>query len=142
TFSASARFDQSNLFGVKTNQKGVQLWSTGLAWNIDSESFYHFEFLRKLKLRLSYGYNGNVDKTLSALTTATYNNGNSTVNRLPFAAIQNAPNPQLRWERIKIINIGVDFQSKHNKINGSLEYYQKNGIDLIGNAPFPPSSGT
>lgn len=141
TFSASARLDQSNLFGVETNQKGVPLWSAGLAWNIDSESFYHFDQLPKLKLRLSYGYNGNVDKTLSALTTASYNSGNSSANRLPYAAVENAPNPQLRWERVKVVNIGVDFQGKNNRVAGSLEYYRKSSIDLIGNAPFPPSSG-
>jgi len=140
-FSASGRIDQSNLFGVNTNQKGVPLWSTGIAWVIDRENFYNSKLLQNLKLRASFGYNGNVDKSLSAYTTAIYNNGISTQTRLPYATIQNPPNPELRWERVKILNLGLDFGLKDNIINGSIEYYLKKGIDLIGTSPMAPSSG-
>lgn len=39
-FSGSSRLDQSNLFGVESNQKGVPLWSVGAIWNISKENFY------------------------------------------------------------------------------------------------------
>lgn len=141
TFSASARIDQSNLFGVNTNQKGVPLWSSGIAWNIDREQFYNFNLFPNLKVRASFGYNGNIDKSLSAYTTAIYNNGISTQTKQPYATIQNPPNPELRWERVKIVNVGIDFGSKNNIINGSLEYYNKKGFDLIGTSPMAPSTG-
>ena len=83
TLSASARKDESNLFGVKANQKGVPLWSTGVSWTISEEPFYNFSLLPYLKLRATYGYNGNIDKTVTAYTTAqTY--GTNTITGLPL----------------------------------------------------------
>jgi len=140
TFSASARIDRSNLFGVKTNQKGVPLWSTGAAWTLSNEGFYHITWLPYLKLRTTYGYSGNVDKSLSAYTTASYNSGTGTLSRLPFATIVNPPNEALRWERIRMANIGLDFRLSSG-VDGSVEYYNKKGTDLIGTTPFPPSTG-
>jgi len=139
TVSGSARLDQSNLFGVKTNQKGIPLWSAGLSWNLSNEDFYSFPFLPYLKLRATYGYNGSVNKSVSAYTTASLTGLN--LYQLPYATIVNPPNPELRWERVKILNMGIDFGIKDSRVTGSLEYYHKQGIDLIGDAPFPPSSG-
>jgi len=152
TLNASLRLDQSNIFGVSTNQKGVPLWSIGAVWEINRERFYSGRagnginnLLPLLRLRMSYGYTGNVDKALSAYTTASYNNGTGNINnsntRLPYATIDNPPNEQLRWERTRIMNFGIDFSSKANRISGSLEYYSKKGIDLIGSIPYAPSSG-
>ncbi|MCF8451731.1 MAG: SusC/RagA family TonB-linked outer membrane protein [Pedobacter sp.] len=141
TFSASGRLDQSNLFGAETNQRGVPLYSVGLAWNTYKEDFYASGLLPYLRIRASYGYNGNIDKSLSALTTAVYNNGAGTVTRQPFARVDNPPNPELRWERVRIINLGFDFNSRNNILGGSLEFFSKRGIDLIGSRPFAPSTG-
>jgi TonB-linked SusC/RagA family outer membrane protein len=139
--SASGRLDQSNLFGVTTNQKGVPLYSAGIGWNVTDEPFFKLSWLTYLKIRATYGYNGNVDKNLSAYTTASYNSGASSLSRLPYATVQNPPNPELRWEKVNIINIGLDYAIKNNVISGTVEYYSKWGIDLIGTTPFPPSSG-
>jgi TonB-linked SusC/RagA family outer membrane protein len=141
TLSGSARLDQSNLFGVKTNQKGVPLWSAGAAWELSKEAFYHAEWLPYLKLRATFGYNGNVNKNLSAYTTASYFDGSGTQNLLPYASIINPPNPGLRWERIRHINFGLDFGSANRRINGTVEFYLKKGLDLIGNTSYAPSSG-
>jgi len=152
TLTASARLDQSNIFGVDANQKGVPLWSVGGVWEISREGFYDksahgkiSELIPTLRLRASFGYTGNVDKTLSAYTTANYNNGSGNINNsgslLPYADIQNPPNALLRWERTKIINFGLDFTLRGNRLSGSVEYYRKKGIDLIGSIPYAPSSG-
>lgn len=141
TLSASARLDQSNLFGVKSNQKGIPLWSAGFAWNISDEKFYHADWLPYLRMRLSYGHTGNIDKSLSSFTTASFSRTVAAQTRLPYATIQNPPNPELRWERVKIWNAGLDFSIMANRINGSIEFYNKAGFDLIGDTRFPPSSG-
>lgn len=141
TFSGSARFDQSNLFGVKTNQKGVPLWSAGAAWNVSNEHFYKLDWLPYLKLRATYGYNGNINTRLSAYTTASYQSGSTSSTGLNYAFIDNPPNPELRWERVEIINLGLDFNTQKNILSGSIEFYSKRGLDLIGDTPFPPSSG-
>lgn len=141
TLTASGRIDQSNLFGVKANQRGVPLYSAGLAWNINEEDFYSLAWLPYLKLRATYGYNGNTDRSLSAYTTARYLPGFISITGLNYAQVVNAPNPELRWERVRIFNLGLDFSTKNGTFSGSLEYYRKNGLDLIGESPFPPSSG-
>ena len=141
--SASARLDQSNLFGVHTNQKGIPLYSAGLGWNVHSENFYKLSWLPYLKLRLTYGYNGNVYKSISALTTANTGSSYSASPNtgLPYATITNPPNPELRWERVRVFNLGLDFNSKNSRIGGSLEVYRKQGIDLIGNSTYDPTAG-
>ncbi|WP_199121445.1 SusC/RagA family TonB-linked outer membrane protein [Pedobacter sp. ASV28] len=139
--TGSIRRDESNLFGVNTNQKGVPLWSAGLAWNINREFFYDLDILPLLKLRVSYGSGGNVNKGLSAYTTAYYNNGSFSSTRLPYAQITNPPNPELRWEKITTLNIGLDFSTKNNIVTGTFDFYSKKGIDLIGTIPYAPSSG-
>jgi TonB-linked SusC/RagA family outer membrane protein len=139
--SASARLDRSNLFGVRTNQKGAPLWSAGLGWELSREGFYRLGLLPYLRLRASYGYNGNVNKTLSAFTTAAYFDGSQSPSQLPYAAIVNPPDPALRWERIGQWNLGLDFSSRDNRLSGTLEYFEKRGLDLIGSTAFAPSTG-
>lgn len=140
TLTASGRIDKSNLFGVRTNQKGVPLWSAGLAYTLSDENFYKFSFLPYLKLRLSYGYNGNVNRSLSAYTTARYVSA-AFLTLIPYASVSNPPNPELRWERINMVNAGIDFSSIGNVLSGSIDFFRKKGFDLIGETPFPPSSG-
>jgi TonB-linked SusC/RagA family outer membrane protein len=140
--SASGRIDQSNLFGVSTNQKGVPLYSTGLAWIFSRESFFHSSWLDYGKLRATYGYNGNVDKTVAAFTTQKQIGGNGNYfYGIPFLIVDRPGNPDLRWEKIRNINLGLDFSTKNNLISGSIEFYFKKGTDLIGDAQLPPTTG-
>lgn len=138
-FSASGRIDQSNHFGVSSNQRAVPLWSAGLKWDLASEKFYKLDFLPILRLKVTYGYNGNIDKTVTALTTANFTRNNQ--NGLPAANINNPPNPNLSWEKTGILNLGIEFGSKNGRLSGNIEYYSKKGIDLIGQSPLDPTSG-
>ncbi len=138
--SASMRWDGSNLFGVKTNQKGVPLWSLGGAWNLSQEAFYDLSWLPYLKWRLTYGYNGNVSKTVTAFTTVNYSTDATT--DLKKAAIYIPGNPQLRWERVAVWNTGLDFGTAGGRVKGSIEYYHKKAGDLLGNnIPLDPTTG-
>ena len=139
--SASVRRDESNLFGVRANQKGVPLWSVGGAWELSKESFYPWrQGVPLMRLRVTDGYNGNIDRNVSAYTTAVLNPGLNLYNN-PTASIINPPNPSLRWERVHILNAGVDFAAKGNRLSGTLEYYVKSGLDLIGKSPVDPTTG-
>ena len=137
--SASARRDESNLFGVDANKRSVPLWSAGAAWEISKEDFYKTNWLPFLKLRVTDGYNGNVDRSVSAYTAALIFGTN--VYGAPIGNITNPPNPSLRWERINIFNVGVDFAGKDHRVEGTLEYYIKSGKDLIGQSPLDPTTG-
>jgi len=140
TFSVSGRIDGSNYFGVATNLKSVPLWSVGGKWDIDKEQFYHVEWLPVLHVRLTYGYNGNLNQNITGITTFQYV-GNSGYTNYPQAQISNLGNPELRWEKAGITNIGVDFGLKNNVLSGSLEYFIKKDKDLIGNESIAPSEG-
>lgn len=132
--TASARRDGSNLFGVKTNNQWKPLWSAGAGWDISAEPFYKFSALPFLKLRMSYGYQGNVNNTIAGVLTLRYSVSPSSSN-LPMSFVDNVPNPQLRWEQVGQTNIALDFGSKNKKLTGSIDFYYKNCTDLI--APIP-----
>ncbi|WP_144603963.1 MULTISPECIES: SusC/RagA family TonB-linked outer membrane protein [Algoriphagus] len=139
TFSASARMDESNLFGVAANQRRVPLWSSGFKWLITGEPFLNSDVIDQLVLRSTYGINGNIDKSVTAYTTANSSIDFSTL--LPTSDIINPPNPDLKWERIAIFNIGTDFSIFNGRISGSLEWYQKKGSDLLGFIEADPTTG-
>ncbi|WP_207515344.1 SusC/RagA family TonB-linked outer membrane protein [Longitalea luteola] len=137
--SASGRFDNTNFFGIKSNQRVVPLWSTGFKWNISNEAFFKRGLLDQLALRATYGYNGNVNKDLTAYTTVRY--GTDALTRMALATVVNPPNPELRWEKISMINLGVVFALKKNVLNGTIEYFNKKGKDLIGDVAMDPTTG-
>jgi hypothetical protein len=138
--SLSARRDESNLFGVNSNQKGVPLWSAGLAWNLMQEPFWRAGWLSYLKLRLTYGYSGNVDNSRSAYTTIAYQPNNPYIH-IPYADILNPPNPELRWERVGMLNTGMDFALRGERLSGSIDFFIKKAKDLISPAPVDPTTG-
>ncbi|MCL4640313.1 MAG: SusC/RagA family TonB-linked outer membrane protein [Olivibacter sp.] len=138
TFTVSARRDGANLFGVKTNQKITPLWSVGGSWDLSKERFYSFGAIPYLKLRATYGYNGNVYNGVAYLI-ARY--GTSSLTGLRTASIAGVPNPELRWERVRNINLGVDFESRSKFVSGSIDWYRKDGLDLIKDADLAPSTG-
>jgi TonB-linked SusC/RagA family outer membrane protein len=146
SITGSFRTDASNIFGVETNNRVKPLWSAGLSWSLHDEPFYRSSLFPYLKIRASYGYNGNVNNSVAALLTAYYlsafyNRNSIGAINAPYAVISNPPNPNLRWEKVKIVNFGVDFATRGKRISGSIEGYFKEGIDLIGSNMFPPSSG-
>lgn len=136
--NTSFRKDESNIFGVKANQKGVPLWSVGAAYSFHEA--IGWKPLDMLKLRATYGYNGNIDKNTSAFLTSTLFR---TLNPwgYPIDRILNPPNSTLRWERVRNVNIGLDFSLFGDRFGGSLEYYSKKGMDLMGNSPLAPQTG-
>ncbi|MBO9676330.1 MAG: SusC/RagA family TonB-linked outer membrane protein [Sphingobacteriaceae bacterium] len=134
----SGRKDGANIFGANTNDKITPLWSAGLGYEISKESFYNFPLIPYLKIRATYGYNGNVYNASSYLT-ATYST--SSLTGAQTATITSAPNPELRWEKIRNKNLGIDFATKKNRVNGTLEVYDKLGTDLIEDALLAPSTG-
>jgi TonB-linked SusC/RagA family outer membrane protein len=141
---ASVRKDGANIFGTSTNNKWKPLWSAGASWDLSKESFYHVSQVPSLKIRASYGYTGNVNNRLSALTTlssltALY--GNSPYTQLPMSSVVNPPNPSLRWENIQIFNAAIDFALLNNRLTGTIEWYRKVSKDVIAQAPIDPTTG-
>lgn len=139
TATISGRIDQANIFGVRANQKSTPLWSTGVMWNLRNEFFSETKWLHTFQLRTTLGINANRLNNVTAYTTGTLF-ATSTPTQPPYASIQAPGNPGITWEKIKILNFGLDFNIL-NHLTGSLEFYRKKGIDLIGIVPLASSSG-
>lgn len=127
--TGSIRQDITNLFGQSSTYTNLPQWSVGAGWKISGEKFFTIDFINYLKLRASYGFNGNIDKTASP-----YLYGypwTDPVLGIPYTAVQSAPNPGLTWEKTGIYNLGLDFNVLNNKISGTVEAYFKKATDVL-----------
>lgn len=106
--------------------------SAALAWNIKNENFFKADWVSTLKLRASYGVNGNRDigiyDALAKLGTTKYLSGTTLISGIYSASMANA---DLRWEQTAALNGGVDFGFLNGKISGNLEVYKMKTTDLL-----------
>ncbi|WP_207531806.1 SusC/RagA family TonB-linked outer membrane protein [Desertivirga arenae] len=140
SFSASVRRDASNMFGLKTNDKWNPLWSIGTSWAVSKEDFYPLSFLPELKLRATYGFSGNVNPAMTAVTTMEYVPAFA-LSGVPYGRFTNFSNPELKWETVRQTNLGLDFGLKGGWLKGSVEYYEKKADNLFGAALVDPTAG-
>lgn len=132
SITLSGRVDASNMLGSNANDRATPLWSASLGWDISKENFYHLDALPYLKFRASYGFNGSLNNKATPLPTAKLNLPNYQYHDEIYLQLYTPPNPGLTWEKVKIVNMGVDFQVKNRRVGGSFEYYTKRGLNLIG----------
>ncbi|WP_257667043.1 SusC/RagA family TonB-linked outer membrane protein [Parapedobacter tibetensis] len=141
--SLSARRDASNLFGVATNDRWNPLWSAGAAWVATRERFLTgVQWLDLLKVRATYGHSGNSGGMASTLPVITYLSPSSSWRtNLGRAMITTLPNPQLKWEDVRMINYAIDFSVFGGRVSGTFEYYTKKSTDLITDDALDPTTG-
>jgi TonB-linked SusC/RagA family outer membrane protein len=132
SINASARLDQTNLFGSSDKYRNVWLWSSGISWQAHKERFLEDGPFSTLILRATYGINGNVDRSTSPFLIAKVAKDEQT--NLNYGYISNPANPLLRWEKTTVKNIGIDYALRSNRLRGSVEYYDRYSTDLLGNA--------
>lgn len=138
--TGSIRFDLSNLFGTNPRYQYRPLWSAGGSWIMSKERFLEdVAWLDMLKMRASYGVNGNVAKSVAPYIVAYYNFNTITQNM--SGGISTPPNPDLRWERNATANVGFDFSLWKNRLSGSVDYYHKNSTDLLSDVTIDPVLG-
>jgi TonB-linked SusC/RagA family outer membrane protein len=140
TLYGSARKDGSNLFGVKTNRRWKPLWSLGASWDMAKEKFYTIHWLESLRLRASFGYSGNPSNAVAS-PIIRYSPWNAPFTNYINAEIAGIPNPNLRWEKVRISNIAVDFSAFKGRVSGSIDVFSKRSTDIFAVDPRPPSTG-
>ena len=141
TLSGSVRKDASNIFGTSTNNKWKPLWSMGMKWDVNHEAFFPFKDFDLLTVKASYGHSGNVNNSVPAISTIRYDSNLSALGRLPFAYIENPPNPHLRWENVSMGNFELAFSLWNRAFGGRVEYYHKKSTDLIGSVNMDMTTG-
>lgn len=133
-FTASLRHEGSSKFGA--NHKWGDFPAVSAGWRISQESFMKdIEWINDLKIRGDYGVTGNQDfgsynslNTMSGFGYYFYNGKYYQV----WGPGKNV-NPDLRWEKGKNWNVGIDFSLFNNRFYGSLNYFNRRQQDLLGN---------
>ena len=110
----------------------AQFPSAAFAWTISKEGFFNIDWITNLKLRTSWGVNGNRDidpyAALSKLSTLKYLYGNTPASGVYTNSMSNR---DLRWEQTQAINLGIDFGIYKSRINGNIDIYQSTTTDLL-----------
>ena len=129
----SSRFAEDVRFG--------DFYSVGGSWIVSRENFLaNSNFLSYLKLKGSYGELGNNQGIgyfpyLSVFDTGYNQLGNTGVLQ------GGVSDPNLSWEKTASLNYGVEFGLFKGRLNGSVEFYEKESVDLIYDKPLPISTG-
>ncbi len=140
TVSGSFRIDEADLFGADKKFTRRPLWSVGAGWNAHNEAFLNdVTWISQLKPRFSYGVTGNINSNYSSyLTASIYPNIVSGTLR---ALLDTPPNDQLRWEKTKTLDFGIDFALFNYRLYGSIDYYNKQGSDILSLVDLDPTTG-
>lgn len=136
-FTASFRRDGYSAFG--SNNPYANFPSLAVGWRINEEAFMKsLSWIDNLKLRLSWGINGNRSigryAALANLDFMKYLHNGNTVNGI-YAT--NLPNKDLKWEKTEAYNIGLDFAFLNNRLQGNIEFYYTSTKDLLLNRALP-----
>lgn len=136
--TATLRRDGSSRFS-KNNRWGL-FPSAALAWTVSDEAFMAGtkDVLSKLKLRLGYGVTGQQEiGDYQYLTTYSFSTNPNTTYLGTTLLKPNGYSPDLKWEQTATYNLAIDYGFLNNRINGSIEYYQKHTKDLLNTVSAP-----
>lgn len=139
--TGSYRVDRADFFGADPEYKNRPLWSVGLGWNASNERLFEsLGWINLLKLRATYGVNGNQNTESTKFLTARRVSDNL------FLGLQNLnviglPNPKLRWEKTETYNAGIDYAVLGNRLRGSIDAYDRKSTDLLVTTDLDPTVG-
>lgn len=151
TYNYNDKYLATLTFRADGSSKFQQTWgyfpSLGLGWIMTGEEFMKNQNLfQYLKARASYGMLGNDNVpanstvtlgTTGVLSSAIFNNTLVTGIGAP-TVYQN----YLKWEVVNEFDLGFDFSMANQKLNGSLDYYNRITNNVIFNAPIGGGAGT
>jgi len=118
-----------------------------VGWNLDQEAFWEtIPYLSKGKLRASWGRTGSDQIGNAGYTSAMVQNYN-----YPFGAgsgflgqgalPSTLPNPGLRWETSRMVNMGLDLSALEESVSLTLDYYRRRTANLVMEVPLPATIG-
>ena len=130
--TVNGRKDGNSQFG--SDVRWANFASIGASWNIHNEKFFHIPWINVLKLKGSYGANGNSRiGSLQSLGTYTYSDSNSYNGELGGVQGQ-SPNSRLSWETTYMTNLGLRVAAL-NRIDFEVEYYHNRTKNLLSQLP-------
>lgn len=141
------RRDGSSKFGA--NNKYGNFPSAALAWRVLQEDFMKdVHLFSNLKVRLGWGLTGNqeIPDKISLMSVGTASNANFSSNGvlIPGITFNRTPNPDIKWETTKQINVGLDFGFLKDRLSGTFDVFSKKTTDVLleisAKAPAPTST--
>lgn len=136
--SGSVRRDGSSRFGP--DKRWGTFWSVGGGYTISNESFLvDSDVITFLKLRASYGITGNAG--IGNFNWAGLWGFNRSYDGQPGGGPSQVPNPLLTWESQANFNIGLDFRLFKDRLNASVEYFERKSTDLLLDRPLSLTVG-
>ena len=135
--SGSYRRDASSKF--HPDHRWGNFWSVSAAWLINRESWFNASWVDMLKLKASYGQQGNdqIPSYLYADQYAISDDGNGGIATI-FGA---KGNPNITWETNSNLNVGVEFGLWGNRLSGSVEFFNRVTTDMLFSLPVAPQLG-
>lgn len=143
TLSGSIRTDASNLITDDPSYRYAPFWSVGMGWQLGKEQFVQdIEWVDRLSLRATYGFNGNVDRSTSFRPLLAMGSIPNIYTGDFTATVSSFGNPTLRWEKTGTWNLGLDYSLFKGQLYGKVDVYNKSGRDLIATLSIPAANGT
>ncbi|MFH5884957.1 SusC/RagA family TonB-linked outer membrane protein [Halalkalibaculum sp. DA3122] len=138
--SASARYDGASNLG--DNNKWGFFPGISVGWNVHEENFWSEmpDLLSSLKLRGSYGVNGNISGLSDFHAQGQYSVG-SEYNGQPMVASTRLPNQNLKWERSRTVDFGFDLGLVNDRVSVLFDYYRRVTDDLLQDLQLPHYTG-
>lgn len=135
------RTDGSNKFGQDKSVRFLPVWSASAKWNLHNEVFMKpVEWIDEFAIRMSYGIQGNVhpDQTPNLIVQM---GSMDNISKEYESTLYKLPNNDLKWEKTKSYNLGIDFSFFQSWLSGTLEIYKKVGEDQVIQKTLAPSTG-
>lgn len=136
----SLRRDGFSAFGQENPR--AYFPAAAFAWRISGENFFQSDLINDLKLRTSWGVNGNRSigafAAFSQMSSTQYYNGSATQIGVQTSTLSNK---RLRWEETTSTNLGLDISLLSNRINASIDVYDAVTRNLLVNRSLPRVTG-
>lgn len=136
------RVDGSSKFGA--NRRYVSFPSFSAGWRISKESFLaDYKWIDDIKLRGSLGFTGNNNSSSYYGSQGQYllNSNNLAYAGVPILQAQQPDNPNLKWERTRSIDAGLDISLWNGRLTATFDYYRRRVSDMILSSAIPLYQG-
>lgn len=137
-FSASFRRDASSMF--HPDNRWGNFWSVGAAWIIDRENWFNVDWVNMLKVKASYGSQGNDNLPYYYLYTDVYDIMNDGAGGVTNTLARKG-NKDITWETNTNLNIGVEFGLWNDRLYGNVDFFNRLTSDMLFQMSVPTEAG-
>ncbi|MCY4780761.1 SusC/RagA family TonB-linked outer membrane protein [Sphingobacterium sp. UT-1RO-CII-1] len=133
--NATGRYDGSNKMGKSRTARWLPTWNVSGAWLVDEEDFWpENTYVSTLGLRATYGMVASMGNATNSAAVF-YNQiarRREIVDQETLTYLSSLENSELTWEKMKEFNLGIDMTLINNKINLTVDIYDRRNYDLLG----------